>query len=414
MKTKKIKTLIFSISLILILSSCSSHQLSNNEENTVLIAVETQKVKKGSIKNVFTATSKVESNKELSVVPKMAGIVEKSYFNLGEFVNKGDVLFTIDSSDIQMQINQANSGLNLAKANYNLTVDGSINSQIQQLEANVENLKIQYNDLLKKLSDAKELYESEAIAKQEVDNLQNNVDLMKIQLDSAQKSLTLTRDTIKNKTKEVSSANIQQAESGLETAKHQLSNTVIKAELSGVISVDNVVDGQMISNQSPAFVISDMESVKVKFQVSEDIINHIQKGSLVYVTIGSISDEPFKSNISNISYVADKMTSLYPVEVKIDNSNHKIKPGMFANISLVLSDKTDVLCLPLDTVLIKDGKSYVYTIDSNDIVHKQIVSTGMQDENQIEIKQGLSEGIQVVVKGQQFIDDNSKVNVVNK
>lgn len=414
MKSKKIKALIFSMSLILALSACSSKQTAKEEENTVLVAVETQKVKKGSIKNTFTASSKVESNEELSVVPKMAGIVKKSYVNLGDYVNKGDVLFTIDSSDIQMQINQANSGLNLAKANYKLTVNGSIDSQIQQLEANVENLKIQYNDLLKKLSDTKELYEAGAVAKQDLDNLQNNVDLMKLQLDTAQKNLSLTKDTIKNNTKEVSSATVEQAETGVATARHQLSNTVIRAELSGVISADNVVDGQMVSMQSPAFVISDMNSVKVKFQVSEDIINQIKKGSKVYITISSISDKPIESQISNISYVADKMTSLYPVEVKIDNSTNKIKPGMFANVRLVLSDKTNVLTLPLDAVMKKDGKDFVYTLDKDNVAHKQTVTTGVQDEAQIEIKSGLSDGMQVVVKGQQFIDDNSKVNVVNK
>ena len=79
MKSKKIKALIFSMSLILALSACSSKQAAKEEENTVLVAVETQKVKKGSIKNTFTASSKVESNEELSVVPKMAGIVKKSY-----------------------------------------------------------------------------------------------------------------------------------------------------------------------------------------------------------------------------------------------------------------------------------------------------------------------------------------------
>ena len=157
-----------------------------------------------------------------------------------------------------------------------------------------------------------------------------------------------------------------------------------------------------------------MKSVKVKFQVSEDIINQIKKGSKVYVTISSISDKPIESQISNISYVADKMTSLYPVEVKIDNSTNKIKPGMFANVRLVLSDKTNVLTLPLDAVMKKDGKDFVYTLDKDNVAHKQAVTTGVQDESQIEIKSGLSDGMQVVVKGQQFIDDNSKVNVVNK
>jgi len=108
------------------------------------------------------------------------------------------------------------------------------------------------------------------------------------------------------------------------------------------------------------------------------------------------------------------MTSLYPVEVKIDNSTNKIKPGMFANVRLVLSDKTNVLTLPLDAVMKKDGKDFVYTLDKDNVAHKQAVTTGVQDEAQIEIKNGLSDGMQVVVKGQQFIDDNSKVNVVNK
>ena len=87
---------------------------------------------------------------------------------------------------------------------------------------------------------------------------------------------------------------------------------------------------------------------------------------------------------------------------------------MFANVRLVLSDKTNVLTLPLDAVMKKDGKDFVYTLDKDNVAHKQVVTTGVQDESQIEIKNGLSDGMQVVVKGQQFIDDNSKVNVVNK
>lgn len=409
------KKLAFIMSLLLLSSSiaaCNSNQKETTQENKVLLSVETQSVKSGNIESSITVSSKIEPNKELNVIPKMAGIVQSVNYSLGDRVSQGATLFKIDDSDINVQVNQAKAALNVAQANYDMATNATTVNQIQQVEASVSNLQLQYDDVLEKLADMQELYAEGAIAKSDVDTLQNNADALKLQLETAQKSLDIMKNNVAVGTKNVSQAGVEQAKAGVQTAQHQLTNTVITAGMSGIITTNNVVKGQMVSMQSPSMVISDIDTVKLKFQVSENAINNINAGSKIYVTIDAISDKPFVSSVTKVAQVADKQTSLYPVEVSLSNPYHKIKPGMFASVKIVTSNKSGIITLPIDTVIQKEDETFVYIVDDKNIVHKTKVILGVQNDKDIEITSGLSQGMNVVVKGQDFISDKSEVNIV--
>ena len=406
--------------IVYLCTACGSKPPEGLNENASVtaVAVNVSEIEPLTIEQYVSVSSKVSSDSQVSVVPKVGGTVKNVYVSLGDNVKAGDILFEIDDTNAQLEVqqaqaslNSAQAGLESAQANYELNVGGSMEVQLQQLQSNVDTLQLQYDDLLKDLEKYQKLYEIGNISKQELDELQSNADQTKLQLDSAINELELQKNKITEETKKSSQATVKQAQVSLESAQKNLEDTKVRAEIDGTIGSINITKGSTVSAQSEAMTITSLDDIKVSFSVSEDVINRISVGSKVYITISAVSEEPFETVISNISPTADGQTKLYTVEAYLENSNHEIKPGMFASIKLVLDKKDNTISVPLNTVIESSGEKYVYVVDENNIAHKTIVETGLKNDEYIEITSGVNMGDKVVTTGQDFLSDGSTVSI---
>lgn len=357
----------------LVCSACGGKQAGGTE--AVAVAVETEEIAERSIEQYVSISSKISAEKEVLVIPQTSGTVKKLYVSLGDTVTAGQTLFQIDSTNAQIQVQQA---------------QGSYSSA----ESNVETCRIQYEDLQKSLEQTEKLYEIGAASQNELEDMQSKVEQAKLQLDTAEKNLQYT------------------AAAALSSAQKQLNDTSVKAEISGVVSEINITEGGM-AGQTAAMTLVDTKDLKVAFSVSEDVINLISVGSKVYVTVDAVSAEAMEAEVTGVSTAADSATGLYNVEAKLKNESGELKPGMFANIRLVVEKKENVISVPLNTVLEKNGEKYVFVVDENNIAHKTAVKTGLKNDEYIEITDGLSLHDIVVTKGQDFLSDGSTVNITN-
>lgn len=359
----------------MICSACGGGATAGMEQMTVSVAVETEEITSQSIEQYVSISSKVSAEQEVSVIPQISGVVKNVYVSLGDTVTKGQVLFEIDSTNAQIQVQQA---------------QGSYSSA----ESNVETYRIQYENLLKTLEQTQKMYEIGASSQNDLDDIQTQVDQAKLQMETAEKNLQYT------------------ASASLASAQKQLSDTKVKAEISGVVSEINVTEGSTIG-QSAAMVLVNTDHLKVSFHVSEDVINLISVGSKVYVTVDAVSSEAMEVEVTGISSAADSLTGLYNVEAKLKNETGKLKPGMFANVKLVVEKQDNVISVPLNTVMEKNGEKYVFVVDENNIVHKVSVETGLKNDEYIEVTSGLSIGDIIVTKGQDFLSEGNAVNITN-
>jgi RND family efflux transporter MFP subunit len=327
-----------------------------------------------SIERYVNISSKVSAEQEISIIPQASGTVKNLYVSLGDAVQTGQILFEIDDTDAQIKVQQA---------------QGSYNTS----QTSVDSYKINYDDLLKALDKTQKLYDIGAASQNELDDAQSSVNQTKLQLDAAQKDLEYS------------------ASASLSSAQKELSDTKVKAEINGIVSSLDIAQGGTASTQSPALTLVNMDNLKVSFQVSEDVINLIGQGSTVYVTVSAVSKEPITASVTGVSTAADSSTGLYLVEAALPNPDGALKPGMFANVELVVEKNTDVISVPLNTVLEKNGEQYVFTIDASNIAHKILVETGLKNDDYIEITNGLSIGDTVVTKGQDFLSEGSQVNI---
>ncbi|MTI48901.1 MAG: efflux RND transporter periplasmic adaptor subunit [Firmicutes bacterium] len=368
-----IKFLILITAVLTLTVGCSSE--SNNDganevEREDYVPVEIESVKTDTIFREVTISGQVHPNKDIMILPKTPGKVADIRVDLGDKVSKGQVLFTLDREDIQKQINQAEAALNAAKKSYAINEE-----QIENAKTNLERTQT--------------LYEQGAVSKSQYEQAK---------LAASDKPL------------EAAQAQIDQAQISYNQAKEALDNTVITAPMSGTVSSMNIDEGEFASNAQPAMNIIDANKLYVQINVTEDIVSNIEEGQEVRISFDALSRDTV-GTIDQIYPTADARTQLYPVKIYIDNEDNKVMPGMFAKVSLKTDVRENVLVIKGDALVEKDNKTFVYVVEDNAAVEKE-VETGLDEGMYVEIKAGLGKAEKVVIKGQNYVGNGSEVKVV--
>lgn len=425
--------------LSMVFAGCGSEAASTTEQEA-LTSVEVQEIEKGNINKILTYSGKVQPVQTINITSKLTGIVDTVNFEVGDEVKKGDVLFTIDTSDINDQIRQLQASLQSSQAAVNsaqLSLDqiknGSLEQNRIQLQAAVDNAKIAYdnaqssfNDISVTYNNMKTLYSAGAVSKQEFDQTElgyntskNSVDQAKLAYDTAVENLRIYDEQTVNNTLESAQQGVEQAEAGkqalnvqIQILRDSLKDAKVTSPIDGVVSQRNIEATNMVSSQAQPFVIVDTSSLTVELKVSEDIINEIKQGDIVDISIPTYSDEILQGTVKTVSPSADT-TSTYPVKVEIPNNDGTIKAGMFAEVSFVKDKRQNTVVVPRDAVFEEEDGKFVYVAE-NDTAVKRQVETGIDNGKDIEITSGIKQGDLVIVKGQSYVTDNEKIQIVTE
>jgi len=145
--------------------------------------------------------------------------------------------------------------------------------------------------------------------------------------------------------------------------------------------------------------------------VTEQVINRLQKGDPVSVEIPSAGSTPYIVKIHFISPSADDTTMAYTVGIKIDNPDGHIKPGMTASAGIRTQKRDNALIIRLSSVLPGDGESYVFTMKNGKAV-KRVITTGLTDDEHVEVTSGLNPGDILIIKGHQYLRDQDAIRII--
>ncbi|MHB8842688.1 MAG: efflux RND transporter periplasmic adaptor subunit, partial [Candidatus Aquicultor sp.] len=205
----------------------------------------------------------------------------------------------------------------------------------------------------------------------------------------------------------------QSAESQFITAKRQYEDTKVTTPISGVVSSRSVDIGDYVKLNSPVANVVDISKLKVKVNVAESDVFKMKVGDRVEITTEVYPGVVFSGKVTTISSKGDEAHT-YPVEVDLQNSKeHPLKAGMFGKVNFVSTNKVASLLIPREALIgsIKDPKVFVVENNMAKLVGLVIGNTY---DNYLEVLNGIKEGQKVVVNGQNNIEDNSKVTIINK
>lgn len=193
-----------------------------------------------------------------------------------------------------------------------------------------------------------------------------------------------------------------------------LENTTLCSPIVGVVTARNYDNGDMVGSE-PIFVIQQIRPVKIMVNVSESLYSYVKKGMSVDVTLDAIPDRTFEGKVSRITPAIDASTHTFPVEILITNSDETIKPGMYARVTMNYGSRENVV-VP-DRSVVKQmgsGDRYVYVYQPDGTVKYQKIELGRRMNDRYEILSGLEDGAEVVVKGQNNLNNGMSVERVNE
>lgn len=193
--------------------------------------------------------------------------------------------------------------------------------------------------------------------------------------------------------------------------KNLIENTQLLSPINGIITARNYDSGDMYSGATPIFTVEQIRPVKLIVNVSESLFTKVKKGHEVDVRFDVYGDEIFKGRISLVYPTIDPATRTFPVEIRIQNSEERVRPGMFARVTMNFGSIRRVVAP--DRSIVKQagaGDRYIYVYNDGKVDYRK-VEIGRRFNDKYEIISGVADGDQVVVTGQSRLTNGMEVEI---
>jgi RND family efflux transporter MFP subunit len=309
------------------------------------------------------------------VSPKVSGRVVQITKRIGDWVDTGEVIARLDDAEYQQAVLEAEANLKIAQA--------SLAEAVSQME----------------------------LAKQELDrerSLQEKGIASPSELDVASTAYDAQKSRL-----ELARAQVQQREAALNSAEIRLGYTVLSATEPGFVGERYVDEGSLLSPNSPLISVIGIDSVIVQATIIERDYGQISVGQPAEVEVDAFPGEVFNGKVARIAPVLQEASRVAKMEVEVDNSAHRLKPGMFTTITVMLQEKTGRQVIPTSAIVKKDGMDGIFVVETDaasgaHIARFKAIKPGIATDTETEILSPEIEG-PVVILGQHLLDDGSMV-----
>ena len=359
----------------------------------------------------FSSTGDIAPMMQVDLYPKVSGYLERIDIYLGQSVRQGQVIAQIDRIEFLQKVRECEAKVAHAKAQLSELEAGTRTEELRQAEEAVKQAQSRFENAKLQRERIEALYKREVISKKERDVTDMEYTVAEAQLVSSQQHLKLLQEGARQEVKDASQAKLKEMEAVLAQEQIRLQNTSIAAPFPGEITRKYVDAGALVSPSTPLVTLVHTETLKVVANVSEKDVPLLKLGMKAKIQAEAYPGRIFEGKIARINNALDLATRTLQAEIYISNPDRLLKPGMFAKIDVVLSEKPEALLIPRYAVLDEGGSKFIFVVNGNKALRKSVV-TGYEQDQFVEILEGVSEGDQVIVRGQESVRDGWSVRVV--
>ncbi|ACL69262.1 efflux RND transporter periplasmic adaptor subunit [Halothermothrix orenii] len=285
-------------------------------------------------------------------------------------------------------------------------------SALKSAELGLEQAKVNYEGALKGYNLVKEIYENPRSLEQQLLNAETQYEVAKANLQIAKANLDQVLMGAEEEDLQSARAQVEQAEVALELANIRLRDSVLESPFPGLIAAVNINEGEMAPPGNPVIKVVNLDKVYAEIEVSASTVTSLETGDLVRVEILPLANMSMTGKIETIAPDVDPRSRAYPVKVVIPNSKNMIKGGMYCRVYLTLKESNRGVVVPVDSVLDLEEKPYIFVVN-NGKAEKRFIETGLINDTEVQVIDGLNPDERVVVKGQYKLTDGAPVKVVN-
>jgi RND family efflux transporter MFP subunit len=335
------------------------------------MTVETGTAHRGSIAQQLVVVGNLVGDATVAVAPRAAGRLQDISVRLGDRVSRGQRIAKIEDFEIQEQVKQQEAALEVSRAT------------IRQREAD---LKLAETNAER----SRNLFARQLLPRQTLDDTEARYQAAVAQLDLARAQNT-------------------QSTARLDELRINLANTIIVSPVDGFVARRAVDPGAFVGQNAPVVDVVDIGRVRLVANVIEKDLKQMQTGDETHVEVDAFPGEMFMGRIARVAPVLDPATRTAPIEIEIPNPGFRLKPGMYARVTVTTDERKEALVVPANAVVDTGGRRGVFLTAENSTVSFRPVTVGIEEGTQIEILDGLSEGDRVVTTGAAGLRDGDRV-----
>jgi len=312
----------------------------------------------GSISVKVEGPSVVEAYRRQEIRSRLAGTIVAAAEE-GDRINRGDVLVSFDATELRN--GQRSAELNL-----------------QQARVDLEKVELALESAGENLADRESLFAAGSISRAQLEEARQT---------AANAELAVRAARIK----------VDQEALNLETATELFESTEVRAPFSGVVLAADVHPGDVVSSWASLMTFADISKLRLRAEVDEFDIGKVEVAMPVQITSDSLGEESLRSVVERVSPAAEVVNniSIFTVSTVIPASENGLRPGMSADLTILISDDTGLI-VPSGAVSSVRGRFYLEVFENGEVLTKR-VTAGANDGVNVVITEGLEEGTRVVV-----------------
>jgi RND family efflux transporter MFP subunit len=209
---------------------------------------------------------------------------------------------------------------------------------------------------------------------------------------------------------ELSSTN---AKYDYENAEIKLAKMEITAPFAGmIVELPYYTQGVKITANQPMVSLMSYDKMYVEINLPEKNIGEIKLGQEVLITSYTLTEDTIKGVVSELSPIISTETRTFSGKLQINNSALKLRPGMFVKADIITAKKDSAIVIPKNVILNGNRGKYVFVVGRNSAADDRRITTGIDNQDNIEVIEGLKPNDRLIIKGFETLRDNSKVKVI--
>ena len=310
----------------------------------------------------------------VAIAAKLPGTLSSVRVDIGDRVQAGQIVATLDRREIDAQVDAADAAVNVARAG------------VEAAEAALANAVVERDR-------ARNLFEKGAVAKQRLDAAE-----------TANRSTAAQRD--------LAMANLAQAEAALRRAREVQRDATLTSPIDGVVVERHYDSGSLVRpGDDPVVVVADLRVMKLEAGVSELEAGRLRVGMPAQVTAQAKPGDMFEGRVAAIAPEVDARNRHFRIEVRIANRGAALLSGMYGSATIPLARATQVVAIPRDAIITRGGQRVAVRI-AGDALEDVPVTEGLTDGRLVQIASGLQAGDTILSDARQDIAAGTKVNPV--
>ena len=294
--------------------------------------------------NTIIASGTIETI-DVTVSSKVNGQIKQFYVKEGDMVKGGQLLLEIDHDLLDIQLRQAEAGVDQASAQLRLMQIGARKEDINQSEELLRQAKVNLDQAETDRDRMKSLVETNTVTQKQYDDAQSRYELMLAQYNSAKENLAKTKKLARPEEIQQAKANLKRAIAAADQLRKNIEDCKVTAPVDGIISKKYVEAGENATVNTSLLKISNLQTVNLMIYVSETELGYVKPGQKADVTIDAYKGKIYKGEVIFISPEAeftpkniqtqDERTKLvFGVKLEIPNPQFELKPGMPADAKI--------------------------------------------------------------------------------